>query len=93
MEFRLSLKDDQKAYSLRNGEYHGFMAFTKKQCGNDFLKALTDGRVSWNILDSGNFYHTQFEYFNTEGPMGATILQFWRLLSFYIVYFLIIINR
>ena len=37
-------------------KYSGFIIFSKKNCGIDFLNGMQDGRLSWDIMDKKDYY-------------------------------------
>ena len=37
-------------------KYSGFIIFSKKNCGIDFLNGMQDGRISWEIMDKKDYY-------------------------------------
>jgi len=61
-----------------NDTYLGFLAFSKKKCGMDFIKSINDGRVEWVINDLGDFYDSQYSYLRKSGRHSSVVLQFFR---------------
>ncbi|CBY24934.1 unnamed protein product [Oikopleura dioica] len=57
-------------------DYTGFILFFKQDCGIDFLRALEDGRVTWDILDRGNYYTPEFVYHRLDKTQTNVALQF-----------------
>merc|ERR1712130_19632 len=53
---RVNFFNNAKAYDIVSDPYFGFLGFAKKFCGNDFLHALDDGRVSLKMYDWGAYY-------------------------------------
>merc|ERR1712179_430007 len=51
--------------------------FAKSKCGNDFLKATTDGRVKFQFYDKGygvnTLYEQNFVYYRSGKKASATI--------------------
>ena len=37
-------------------KYSGFIIFSKKNCGIDFLNGMQDGRINWEIMDKKDYY-------------------------------------
>ena len=49
--------------------YLGFLTFTKFSCGNDFITAINDGRVTFDVLDKTAAYDSvkQFKHLTKSG--------------------------
>ena len=52
--------------------YLGFLTFTKFMCGADFITAINDGRVSFDVLDKTAAYDS-VKQFNHLTKTGVTI--------------------
>ncbi|CAG5076718.1 Oidioi.mRNA.OKI2018_I69.PAR.g8528.t1.cds [Oikopleura dioica] len=63
-------------YGSVDTDYTGFLLFFKQDCGIDFLRALEDGRVTWDILDRGNYYTPEFVYHRVDKTQTNVALQF-----------------
>ena len=77
-------------YGKVDADYTGFLLFFRQDCGQDFLKgsssfqssllslflALEDGRVTWDILDRGNYYTPSFVYRRDDGSQSNVAIQF-----------------
>ena len=49
----------------------------KANCGPDFLKALSDGRLTIDIMDYDSFYtHDMTPYYRSDKGRSATIVQY-----------------
>ena len=76
---RASFKDDGENYDVTNQEYHGFVFFKEWKCGQDFMKALFDGRVRVNIFDYGADYAIQYSYDTKDKwDESMAVFQYWR---------------
>jgi len=42
-----------------NDAYIGFMIFSRKNCGTDFLVSFGDGRVTFGLADKIQMYQTE----------------------------------
>ena len=51
---------------LAKKAYTGFVYFTKKLCGNDFLQKFRDGTVNFDIFDYTAEYIPQYRYYRWE---------------------------
>merc|ERR1712186_96153 len=43
-------------FSVRGGDYTGFMIFARKYCGAEFIDAVAAGDVTIDLFDTGNYY-------------------------------------
>ena len=48
---------------LAKKAYTGFVYFTKKLCGSDFLEKFRDGTVNFDIFDYTAEYIPQYRYY------------------------------
>lgn len=63
----MKLKNKFKKVNVRNELYTGVIMFTKDVCGVDFLRALQDGRVQIELVDSSALYQIHdFHYKNKQ---------------------------
>ncbi|CAG5081672.1 Oidioi.mRNA.OKI2018_I69.PAR.g9936.t1.cds [Oikopleura dioica] len=63
----MKLKNKFKKVNVRNELYTGVIMFTKDVCGVDFLRALQDGRVQIELVDSFALYQIHdFHYKNKQ---------------------------
>ena len=46
---RINMLNKNEAVNVMEEEYHGFLSFSRKKCGRDFLDAFYDGRLTWEI--------------------------------------------
>ena len=46
---RINMLNQNPDVNILEDEYHGFLTFTRKKCGADFLKAFLDGRITWEL--------------------------------------------
>merc|ERR1711970_569000 len=56
--------------------YTGFVIFARKHCGDDFLQALADGRVSVDFADKTAQYAPHSNYYRRDGGRTSTTLQY-----------------
>ena len=56
--------------------YTGFLMFGKKSCGNDFLKATQDGRVTFDIYASTGAYTVDSTYYRDDSGTSSVTIQF-----------------
>ena len=56
--------------------YTGFIMFGKKSCGNDFLKATEDGRVTFDIYAETGAYTVPFTYYRDDSGTSSLTVQF-----------------
>ena len=63
---------------LVNDPYIGFLIFSRKNCGPDFMTAIQDGRVSYALNDKIDYYCTknQFNFYLDDGASSKLALQF-----------------
>lgn len=66
--------------NIRENPYTGFLYFGKKKCGEDFLNAFIDGRLSFVMMDKEKYasaiYDVSYRYKRTDKSLTASILQF-----------------
>ncbi|CAG5109418.1 Oidioi.mRNA.OKI2018_I69.chr2.g3961.t1.cds [Oikopleura dioica] len=63
----MKFKNKFKTVNIRNELYTGVIMFTKTVCGMDFLRALQDGRVRIDLVDSSPLYQMHdFHYKNQQ---------------------------
>ena len=63
----MKFKNKFKTVNVRNELYTGVIMFTKTVCGMDFLRALQDGRVRIDLVDSSPLYQMHdFHYKNQQ---------------------------
>ena len=75
---RINFYNDASDFDIINDIYLGFMGFPRKKCGDDFVSAFLDGRLSWKMFDFGNFYTPQYMYKRVDGQHSSMTLQFYR---------------
>lgn len=69
--------DETSKVNIRAGSYEGYLMWGKVTCGNDFIKGLADGRVTYDIMDYEHYYeHGLQPYFRGDKSLSATILQY-----------------
>lgn len=58
--------------------YSGFIIYSRKNCGSNFLKAIKDGLVSFDVMDSAAYYNTtgQLRYYHEAGQQTSAVIQF-----------------
>jgi len=58
--------------------YSGFIIFSRKNCGNDFLEAFGDGRLHFDIMDGVGYYDSeaQYSYHRVDGARTSITIQF-----------------
>ena len=57
-------------------QYTGFIIFPKSQCSTDFMKALGDGRIKFDLLDVKSQYTPQFTYYRDDGSRSSLTIQY-----------------
>ena len=74
----------------REGEFIGFIQFTRKYCGNEFINRLA--QLMWDendnyyydtsiqIFDFENVYHYQYRYRHYAGIHSSGVIQYYRRL-------------
>lgn len=65
-------------YNTKDSTYIGFLGFSRRLCGADFLKALGDGRVEMMIHDLDDYYTQQYQYERNDGRKSSVVIQFYR---------------
>ena len=63
---------------LLNTPYYGFLIFSRKKCGNEFLSAVANGDITFDVLDKYHAYITshQFAYLRNDGPKTSVTIQY-----------------
>ena len=62
---------------IRNENYEGYLMWGKTNCGNDFLRGLEDGRITYHIVDYTALYdYSMPPYFRSDKSLSASILQY-----------------
>ena len=56
--------------------YTGFVIFSRKYCGDDFLQALADGRLVVDWADRVSQYSPVAAYYRLDGSRTSTTLQY-----------------
>ena len=54
------------------------MAYTRKFCGQDWIDAIFDNRLTYEIRDYGDFYTGQYKYKRDIGRHTSAMMQFYR---------------
>ena len=57
-------------------QYTGFIIFPKSECSTDFMKALGDGRIKFDLLDVKSQYTPQFTYYRDDGSRSSLTIQY-----------------
>jgi len=65
-------------FDIRNNLYIGFIAFSRKACGTDFLKAVVDGRLQFGFLDATDIYDPLGAFWRNEGSLSSQSLKSFR---------------
>ena len=61
-----------------DGSYIGFLMFSKRQCSNNFLRAVDSGIINFDIMDKSKFYRQEFTYSERK---ESVVIQFRKLQS------------
>lgn len=75
---KVTILNDVDGHDIDANPYVGFLAFSKKWCGVDFVEAVADGRVTYRIHDFGDYYTKQFMFKRPGGKHLAVMNQFHR---------------
>ena len=64
--------------NIRKAPYMGYLIWSKKQCGPDFLNAFLDGRLTLEFLDYGTYYDNSdaFMYKRNDATFTSLTYQF-----------------
>merc|ERR1712061_183482 len=57
-------------------DYSGFVIFSRKSCGDDFLTGLADGRLHIDYTDKELQYGRVAEYYRLDNARTSTTLQY-----------------
>lgn len=59
-------------------KYSGFIIFSKKNCGIDFLNGMQDGRLGWEIMDKKDYYDNSglYSFLRMDGAQTSLTIQF-----------------
>jgi len=61
---------------IQNAPYKGYLLWSKKICGIDFLRAWEDGRLSYEMLDHWERYTPQYVGIQLAQAQTKVVLQF-----------------
>ena len=58
--------------------YTGFLIYPRKKCGGDFINAIKDGRLQWEIMDFDNYYNStdKYHWHRNDDERSSITLQF-----------------
>ena len=66
----------RSGFDIRNNLYIGFIAFSRKSCGTDFLRAVVDGRLQFGFLDATDIYDPIGYFYRNEGSFSSAGLSY-----------------
>jgi len=58
--------------------YTGFLIYSRKTCGADFMDKFLDGTVNFDLYDYTGEYVPLYRYYRTDGGRSSMTLQFKR---------------
>lgn len=73
---RVNVQNNADDYSVLNDMYFGFLGFSRKKCGVDFISTLADGSMKFEIFDFGAYYQINDYYTVWNGAQTASWIQF-----------------
>ena len=75
---RTNVYNTNPAVNAIDGSYIGFLMFSKRQCSNNFLRAVDSGLINFDIMDKSKFYRQEFTYSERK---ESVVIQFRKLQS------------
>ena len=68
--------NDLNTIDLNTEDYIGFLVFTRKQCGTDFVEALSNGKLTYQIYDFYAKYEVQSTFVRFDKQQTQAAIQF-----------------